>query len=145
MTFLFWLFYSSFQEMAARMENNNGGQNVGGQRGDKSQGPAFGQLRNTCRLQFGRASDRWVLKMVESGYSFKSADNIPQLLCLMDKESKVFLKMTLGRKKCGYYVSHALYHFYFEALIKRILGSPCLHLGRGWRPEKDDRHCHKVV
>ena len=33
--------------MAARMENNNRGQNVGGQRGDKSQGPAFGQLRNT--------------------------------------------------------------------------------------------------
>ena len=29
------------------MENNNGGQNVGGQRGEESQGPAFGQLRNT--------------------------------------------------------------------------------------------------
>ena len=29
------------------MENNNGGQNVGGQRGDESQGPALGQLRNT--------------------------------------------------------------------------------------------------
>ena len=69
----------------------------------------------------------------------------------MDKESKIFLKMTLGRKKCGYYVAHALYHFYFEALIKRILLSPCLHPGSGWRvfqgarPEKDDRHCHKVV
>ena len=29
------------------MEDENGGQNVGGQRGDESQGPALGQLRNT--------------------------------------------------------------------------------------------------
>ena len=79
------------------------------------------------QLQFGRASDRWVLKMVESGYSFKSAENIPQLLYIMDKESKIFPKMTLGRQKCGYYVTHALYPFYFEALIKRILEVPaCL-------------------
>ena len=67
--------------------------------------------------------------MVDSGYSFNSAENIPQLLSLMDKESKIFPKMTLGRKKCGYYVAHALYHFYFEALIKRILEVPAYTLG----------------
>ena len=52
--------------------------------------------------------------MVESGYSFKSAENIPQLLSLMDKESKIFPKMTLGRQKSGYYVTHALYPFYLR-------------------------------
>ena len=93
---------------AARMENNNGGQNVGDQRGEESQGPALGQLRNTFASfsldeQVIRAELRWVLKMVDSGYSFKSAENIPQLLSLMDKESKIFPKMTLGRQKCGYY------------------------------------------
>ena len=67
--------------------------------------------------------------MVESGYSFKSSENIPQVLSLMDKESKIFPKMTLGRQKCGYYVTHALYPFYFEALIKRILEVPAYTLG----------------
>ena len=119
---------------AARMENNNGGQNVGGQRGEESQGPALGQLRKTfvsfsLDEQVIRAELRWVLKMVDSGYSFKSAENIPQLLSLMDKESKIFPKMTLGRQKCGYYVTHALYPFHFEALIKRILEVPAYTLG----------------
>ena len=76
-----------------------------------------------------RAELRWVLKMVDSGYSFKSAENIPQLLSLMDKENKIFPKMTLGRQKCGYYVTHALYPFHFEALIKRILEVPAYTLG----------------
>ena len=67
--------------------------------------------------------------MVESGYSFKSAENIPQLLSLMDKESKIFPKMIFGRQKCGYYVTHALYPFCFEALIKQILEVPAYTLG----------------
>ena len=42
--------------------------------------------------------------MVESNFSFKSADSMVQLLCLLDKESKILPKMTLSRTKCGYYL-----------------------------------------
>ena len=37
--------------------------------------------------------------MVESDYSFNSAENMVKLLCLMDELSKIFPKMTLGRMK----------------------------------------------
>ena len=93
--------------MVVRVENNNGGQNVGGPRSGENQGSALGQLRNTfvsysVEEQVIRAELWWVLKMVESDFSFKSADNMVKLLCLMDKDSKIFPKMTLGRHKCGY-------------------------------------------
>ena len=76
-----------------------------------------------------RAELRWVLKMVESDYSFNSAENMVKLLCLMDKHSKIFPKMTLGRQKCGYYVTHALYPFYHEKLIKRFQEAAAYTLG----------------
>ena len=120
--------------MVVRVENNNGGQNVGGPRSGENQGSALGQLRNTfvsysVEEQVIRAELWWVLKMVESDFSFKSADNMVKLLCLMDKDSKIFPKMTLGRHKCGYLVTHALFPFYHEALIKRILKVPGYTLG----------------
>ena len=103
--------------MVVRVENNNGGQNVGGQRSGENLGSALGQLRNTLvsfsvEEQVIRAELCWVLKLVESDFSFKSADNMVKLLCLMDKDSKIFPKMTLGRKKCSYFVTHALYPFH---------------------------------
>ena len=67
--------------------------------------------------------------MVESGFSFNSAENVVPLLCLMDPESTIFPKMTLSRKKCAYYTTHGLYPFYLEALIKRILEAPAFTLG----------------
>ena len=120
--------------MVVRVENNNGGQNVGGQRGGENLGSALGQLRNTfvsfsVEEQVIRAELRWVLKLVESDFSFQSAENMVKLLCLMDKDSKIFPKMTLGRKKCSYYVTHALYPFHHEALLKRILEAPAYTLG----------------
>ena len=65
-----------------------------------------------------RAELQWVLKLVESDFSFNSAESMVKLLCLMDKHSRIFPKMTFGRQKCGYYVTHALYPFYPEKLIK---------------------------
>ena len=72
--------------MVVRVENNNGGQNVGGPRSGENQGSALGQLRNTfvsysVEEQVIRAELWWVLKMVESDFSFKSADNMVKLLC----------------------------------------------------------------
>ena len=114
--------------MVVRVEINNG------QRVGENQGSALDQLRKTVvsyslEEEVIRAELWWVLKMVESDFSFKSADNMVKLLCLMDKDSKIFPKMTLGRHKCGYLVTHALFPFYHEALIKRILKVPGYTLG----------------
>ena len=67
--------------------------------------------------------------MVESDFSFNSAENMVKLLCQMDKHSKIFPKMTLGRQKCGYYVTHALCPFYLEKLIKRVQEAAAYTLG----------------
>ena len=67
--------------------------------------------------------------MVEPDFSFNSAENMVKLLCQMDKHSKIFPKMTLGRQKCGYYVTHALYPFFLEKLIKRVQEAHAYTLG----------------
>ena len=36
----------------------------------------------------------------------------------IDNESKILPKMTLSRTKCGYYLNHAVYLFYFDGFIK---------------------------
>ena len=61
--------------MVVRVENNNGGQNVGGPRSGENQGSALGQLRNTfvsysVEEQVIRAELCWVRKLVESDFSF---------------------------------------------------------------------------
>ena len=90
--------------MVVRVNNNNGGQNDSGQ---KSGGSALAQLRNTfvsfsVQEQVIKAELLWLLKMVESGFSFNSAENTVPLICLMDPESKIFPRMTLSRKNCAY-------------------------------------------
>ena len=79
--------------LIVRVENNKGGQNVGGQQREENQGSALGHLRNTfvsfsVEQQVIRAELRWVLKMVEPDFSFNSAENMVKLLCLRDKDSK---------------------------------------------------------
>ena len=117
--------------MVVRVNNNNGAQNDGGQ---KRGGSALAQLRNTfvsfsVEEQVIKAGLLWLLKMVESGFYFNSAENMVSLICQMDPESKIFPRMTLSRKKCAYYTTHGLYPFYLEALIKRILEAPAYTLG----------------
>ena len=106
--------------MVVRVDNNNGGQNIGGQGiGESGKKSALDQLRNTfvsfsVEEEVIRAELYWFLKMVQSDFSFKSADNMVDMLRLLDKESKIFPRMTLGRQKCGYYITHALYPFYLD-------------------------------
>ena len=116
------------------MENNNRGQNAGGQQSGENPGSALDQLRKTSvsyslEEQVIRAELLWVLKMVESDFSFKSAENMVRLLCLMDEGNQIFRKMSLGRTKCGYYVTHAFFPFYLEALVNRVQKVPAYTLG----------------
>ena len=71
----------------------------------------LGPVSEEDLVKLRRAELRWILIMVESNFSFKSADNMVQLL---DKDSKILPKMTLSRTKCGYnlvYLNHAVYPF----------------------------------
>ena len=122
-----------FQDLVVRDNTNN---NSGEQRAESSSGggSALDQLKRTfvsftVEEQIIKAELWFVLKMVQSGFSFNSAENMVPLLCLMDPESKIFPRMTLGRKKCAYYTTHALYPFYLAALINRILEAPAYTLG----------------
>ena len=122
--------------MSARVENNNRGQNAGGQQSGENPGSALDQLRKTSvsyslEEQVIRAELLWVLKMVESDFSFKSAENMVRLLCLMDEGNQIFRKMSLGRMKCGYYVTHALFPFYLERRWS-IESKKSLHTPWGW-------------
>ena len=76
--------------------------------------------------------------MVESDFSFNSAENMVKLLCQMDKHSKIFPKMTLGGQKCGYYVTHALYPFLPEKLIKRFQEATAYTLDGGSVTQRRD-------
>ena len=130
--------------MDVRVENNNG------QRVGENQGSALDQLRKTVvsyslEEEVIRAELRWVLKMVESDYSFNSAENMVKLLCQMDKHSKIFPKMTLGRQKCGYYVTHALYPFYPEKLIKRFQEATAYTLDGGSVTQRRDHSLRFIL
>ena len=125
--------------MVVRVYNNNrdqgqgsGGQGSGGT--GENQRSALDQLKNTfvslsVEQQVIKAELIWLLKMVQSDFSFRSADNMVEMLRLLDKEDKIFPRLTLGRQKCSYYITHALYPFYLEALIQRILEAPAYTLG----------------
>ena len=67
--------------MSIRVENNNRGQNAGGQQSGENPGSALDQSRKTSvsyslEEQVIREELLWVLKMVESDFSFKSAENM---------------------------------------------------------------------
>ena len=72
-------------------------QNVGGQRVGENRGSALDHLRNTLvsyslEEQVIRAELQWVLKLVESDFSFNSAEDMVKLLCLMDKHGRIFFR-----------------------------------------------------
>ena len=79
--------------------------------------------------QVVKAEILWALKVVDSGFSFSSCDNIVPILRLMDPDSKVFAHMSMKRVKMSYYLTHGLLPYYQRKLIKRIQDSPAYTLG----------------
>ena len=75
-----------------------------------------------------RAEIRWSLKVVSSGYSYKSCNDIVEIFKLIDPDSDVFKKMTLKENKVSYTVSHGLFPYFLKKTIDAIRKSPGVSL-----------------
>ena len=67
-----------------------------------------------------KAEVLWVLKTVESNFSFNASEDIVEVLKLMDPDSIVLKTMKIKRMKTSYILTHGLYPYYLEKLVKRI-------------------------
>ena len=67
-----------------------------------------------------KAEVLWVLKTVESNFSFNASEDIVEVLRLMDPDSIVLKSMAIKRTKTSYLLTHGLYPYYLEKLEKRI-------------------------
>ena len=70
------------------------------------------------------AETRLCLKMVESNWSFKSLENMQQVLISMDPASEILSKINVNRLKMSAMVGHGLFPHMKERLVLRIK--------RGW-------------
>ena len=71
----------------------------------------------------------WVLKTVESNFSFNASEDIVEVLQQMDPESIVLKTMRIKRHKVSYILTHGLYPYYKEKLVRRIQGAVGFTLG----------------
>ena len=72
-----------------------------------------------------KAEITWSLKVVMSGYSYKSCNDIVDILKLMDSDSDVFKKMSLKEDKVSYIISHGLFpHFLKKTDVDAVRQSP---------------------
>jgi len=76
-----------------------------------------------------RAEVMWVLKTVESNFSFNASEDIVEVLQQMDPDSLVLKTMRIKKDKVSYVLSHGLYPFYKEKLARRIQGAVGFTLG----------------
>ena len=128
------VFHWSLQDMVVRVENNNGEQNVGGQRVGENQGSALDQLRNTF---FSYSLEEQVIRAKFSGFWKWWSLTSPSIMqrtwsncgARWTNTARFFPKITLGRQKCDYYVTHALYPLFLEKLIKRVQEAAAYTLG----------------
>lgn len=76
-----------------------------------------------------KAEVLWVMKTVESNFSFSASEDIVEVLQQMDPESIVLKNMRIKRKKVAYILTHGLYPFYKRKLERRIQAAVGFTLG----------------
>ena len=76
-----------------------------------------------------KAEVLWVMKTVESNFSFHASDDIVEVLQQMDPESIVLKTMRIKRNKVSYILNHGLYPFYKRKLERRIQAAVGFTLG----------------
>jgi hypothetical protein len=83
----------------------------------------------TLTDQVTKAEIIWALKAVDSNYSYSSCDDFVPIMQRLDPSSVVFQKMSLGRNKTSYIISHGLYPYFMKNIIKSIQDAPAFTLG----------------
>lgn len=71
----------------------------------------------------------WVLKMVDSGFSYSSTDNLVPILQMMAPDSMVLKSIELKRNKAMYVLCYGLYPYFLNQLVSRIQKAPGFTLG----------------
>lgn len=107
--------------------NHNGGEEEGGvqPRGEREGGyRAVGSLSHRVM----KAEITWSLNVVSSGYSYKSCNDIVDILKLMDSDSDVFKKMSLKEDKVSYIISHGLFPHFLKKTVDAVRQSPGVSL-----------------
>lgn len=70
-----------------------------------------------------------VLKLVESGYSYLSFDNIVAILRKMDPNSEVMQKLHMDRTKASYMMTHGLLPYYRLKIVAGVKAAEVFCLG----------------
>ena len=71
----------------------------------------------------------WVLKMVDSGYSYNSTEDLVPVLKRMAPDSLILKSLQLKRNKAMYVLCYGLYPHYLAELVRRIQKAPGFTLG----------------
>ena len=71
----------------------------------------------------------WVLKMVDSGFSYASTEDLVPVLQMMAPDSLILKSLQLKRTKAMYVLCHGLYPHYLARLVGRIQKAPGFTLG----------------
>jgi len=77
-------------------------------------------LELMCRTDAAtRAEIVWALKVVTSNYSFRSCD-ITSVFKVMFPNVEVIEKMTMGKTKTRYFITHAIGPYFYQILIEDV-------------------------
>lgn len=65
----------------------------------------------------------WTLKVIKSGYSFNSCDDISDIFKLAFSDSKIVQSFSMSPAKVGYEISHGLGPYFHDELISSVIRS----------------------
>ena len=71
----------------------------------------------------------WVLKMVNSGFSYNSTEDLVPVLQMMAPDSLILKSLQMKKTKAMYVLCHGLYPYYIAQLVRRIQKAPGFTLG----------------
>lgn len=67
-----------------------------------------------------KAEIRWVLKVLNSHYSYKSSEDIAKVFTDMFPDSKIASQFSCGEKKCAYIAAFGLEPYFKRLLLKEV-------------------------
>ena len=94
------------------------------------------------------AETLFVLKALESNYSYSSMEDWKEILSKADPKSDVFSKIKLGRDKVSYIVRKGFFPYFREQLISDVRGAPAFTISVDSASFKLDgltTHCERVI
>jgi hypothetical protein len=89
----------------------------------------YPNFKYNINIQVTKAETLWALNVVNSTFSYNSTNNLVALLRAMEPKSEVFKKITMSNAKTSYIISHGLFPYFMNKIVKGIQNSPGYTLG----------------